>query len=173
MLSFRRTFDVNWYTSTMLGISAFLPVWPPIEDLLDIGRKATLVQDLDLIARTITRSRRPSTRTLGPQDKNGISDGNANKILKREFSEGRHTFLSKERVARLTIEEINRMITSPHRWLLQDYVENLERFGEYRVYIFGGMWHSAIATHWAGKEDDEGNWEVVEADSLYSLADVQ
>jgi glutathione synthase/RimK-type ligase-like ATP-grasp enzyme len=131
-------------------LSSYIPVWPPVNELIHASHKLDLINDLDVIARVCTKTPRPTTRPL-----RSPSDVGTNNVTKREGSDCGNT-VSLPRS--LTASDIKRMLKhkSEFLWFVQSYIPEYRTVGEIRVYVVGNQIRGALLTI----PGNMGDWEV-------------
>jgi hypothetical protein len=128
---FRSSTEVDFYFKAMTYLGTQLAVWPPVEELVRASRKMNVIQDLDFVAREVTRTIRPVTNLLS--DAPSIE---RETFLKREGSDcARHVY-NPRRAAEISPEKLSLMVSVyDYRWIKQQYVPELATVGEWRIII--------------------------------------
>jgi hypothetical protein len=139
--------DIELYTKNLKTIGMRIPIWPPIEEMIACSKRA-VIETLDHIAKTVTKTVRPKTEIL-PYPVTWVPK---NSVLKRERSDAaRHCLLPAD-MKNLTIVQLNEYLESHSsddcHWLLQEYVPFLRQFGEWRVYFIDGFLSFTLLTEW-------------------------
>jgi hypothetical protein len=124
-----------------------IPIWPPIKEMIACSKRA-VIETLDHIAKTVTKTIRPKTEIL-PYPVTWVPK---NSVLKWERSDAaRHCLLPAD-MKNLTIVQLNEYLESHSsddcHWLLQEYVPFLRQFGEWRVYFIDGFLSFTLLTEW-------------------------
>jgi hypothetical protein len=146
-------------------LSRKVSIWSPFYQVNTIGSKVTLIQSLESIAEEITKSCRPQSRVLTPGEALP-----SRAVLKRSHSDCGGHVLFPDQPGR-TWDEMRSF--SPHIravWFAQMLVPELERFGEWRVFIIGGKPIYVVHTRY-NKQTAGWLWEPV--DSYYSLRELR
>lgn len=160
--------NVDNFLSIMDQLRRYVHMWPPQNQPNTIGSKKQLIENLDTIASTITRSARPVTRQL--------SDGQnfpSNIVLKRTHSDtGYHVLMpfNKEHAPKRIWDYLRNNVEIPGSvWLGQTYVRYLELLGEWRVFLVGGQIVYMVHT---SKHPSKKTWQWDVAHTFYSLEEL-
>ncbi|KDQ06085.1 hypothetical protein BOTBODRAFT_271426 [Botryobasidium botryosum FD-172 SS1] len=142
------------YMNSLRWLAGHVHVWPPPNEAIAASRKFDVVRDLDIIARTVTRTHRPRTRLV--RECATTLNRDPRFVFKREGSDtSRHRewghHVSASRFRRMAAEG------GKYRWFCQDLVPPLRDLGEIRVYVIGGRYHSFVVTAW---NDEELGWDT-------------
>jgi hypothetical protein len=138
------------YLRNLRWLSSYVPVWPPVNELIHASHKLDLINDLDIIAHLDTKTPRPITRPLRSQ-----CDIDHLHVTKREGSDCGNT-VGLPGSHRST--DAKRMLKdkSEYLWFVQSFVPQYRTVGEIRVYLIGNNIYGALSTI----PTDAGDWEV-------------
>jgi hypothetical protein len=131
----------------MKTIGMRIPIWPPIEEMIACSKWA-VIQTLDYIAKTFTKTVRPETVVL----KTPVTWVPKDAVLKRERSDAsRHCIIPTD-TRGTSIVQLNEYLKlnslDDCYWLRQEYIPFLRQFGEWRVYFIGGQLSFTLLTQW-------------------------
>ncbi|KAJ7362745.1 hypothetical protein DFH08DRAFT_950983 [Mycena albidolilacea] len=177
---FRSRAEEMQFIGRMEELSHSVFVWPPPRQSLFYRQKLQLSAHLDVVAALRTHTNRPSTYIL-----DDIKQFTRFTVLKREGScESRHRYFydrtsgPKKSKACLThnlkildgrkVDATDLDARHGMLWLVQDFVEALKLYGEYRVFVVGGKIVSVVGTTPA----DGGDWVVKDCHAVYGLTEL-
>lgn len=159
----------KFYITALSAISRRMPVWPPVDESVQFGHKATIIEMLDRAARIVTKTRRPISEILTDRHTLPLSTTENPQVLKREYSEGGGHVQLPVKVQKTTPRFLEKLLQDPERWVLQQYVPYLQRFGELRVFIAGGRIVQTVCTV---KRNKDGIWALNFVSGHHSLAEM-
>lgn len=148
----------------MDNISQYVYIWPPINQVNDIGSKKRLMQHLSNIA-AISKTIRPVTKIISSQTHipNNI-------VLKRSHSDsGQHVLMPNEQGR--DWESLSRHMEIPGCvWMGQTLVPHLHDIGEWRVFIIGGRIVYCVHTRY---NQGKRTWKWEPVTEYYSLNELK
>ncbi|KAJ7462510.1 hypothetical protein FB451DRAFT_1180803 [Mycena latifolia] len=173
------------FVERLESLSSILLVWPPPRHALFLRHKYQVIQQLDLIARTITMTNRPRTTIL-----TSVTDFTACTVLKREGlcqSKHRHFYDGPSSISTDILTSLinhNTTILAPRGdasdnpgadnmiWMVQDVVEPLRTIGEWRVFVVGGKIIGIVGTTPVDETVSNSSMKIGECIDLYSLKEL-
>jgi glutathione synthase/RimK-type ligase-like ATP-grasp enzyme len=144
-------------------LSKLVFVWSPYIQVDTIGMKEELIDNLNSIAITVTKSMRLISQILKPG-----AHIPEDAVLKRSCSDsGEHVLLpgNANRCWEFMGQVSPRLKAS---WIAQRFIPELHKFGEWRVFFIGGKPIHVVHTRY---NEDKSVWTWEQADSYYSLAE--
>lgn len=165
----------------MEDLSSSLLVWPPPRESFFYRQEWELVRRLDSVANSVTKTNRPRTQILHKTE-----DFTESTVLKREGScWSKHRIFYDYRTACKDVKAPywqNKMILNGRKnrdnldakhgmlWLVQDLVEELRTYGEYRVYVVASKVVSVVATTPVHAHDRL--WNIKDCQAVYGLTEL-
>jgi glutathione synthase/RimK-type ligase-like ATP-grasp enzyme len=139
--------------------------WPPWQHVDRMGSKIPLMQNLDFIASTVTKSKRPITEILDVTT--SIPDSI---VLKRTHSDcGNHVLFPGDPLINPTYL-LSQLDIPGSRWLGQNFVPTLRKLGEWRVFIIGGQIVDVVHTR---INHETGCWKWERTTRFWSLGELR
>jgi glutathione synthase/RimK-type ligase-like ATP-grasp enzyme len=158
--------QVTELISRLRELSHCIPMWPDPVETRRSANKWEIINELDEIAKTYTKTARPSSK-LYDSSVPLVCDGS--KVYKREGSAYGDFVLHGKNLA---IEKLSNHLCKPangYRWIVQDYIPQLQWWGEYRIYIVAGMPLSIVGT----RPRSSGGIDVMRVTHLYNLQELR
>ena len=155
--------ELETYETNVLMLSSMVPIWPPIKALRTQGNKWNTLTHLNLIAAENSMYT-PLTRALRKGDP--IPSGT---VLKRIHSDcGLHVILPDAGDQQRSWKHLNDLAPHGETWMSQEYVDSLDKVGEWRVFVIGGQILSVVHTH-----NKEPRWGAKAVRSFMTLEEVE
>lgn len=154
--------NVQEFDARMMDLAEYLCLWPPLYPLRGAACKWNTIRRLDMIARYVTRTNRPTT-TLW--DRVQIK---SDKVYKRCYSGYHdHIYYPTEGETKPTVPALLESSRLPGRhWMEQEWIRHLRDFGEFRIYfVKSKIVHIAFARYvskWS-------RWYYIVPASFYTL----
>ena len=157
--------NIRTYMGGIAELQSLLHIWPPMDQVENMGTKTTLIENLDFVAATKTKSKRPTTRPLNLQ--HAIPHAI---VIKRTHSDcGQHVLFPGDELR--NVEYLQSQMDIPgSMWFGQSYISTLREFGEWRVFIIGGRIIEIIHTK---IHEETGLWKWQRAIRFWSLEELR
>lgn len=158
--------NYDTYVNSEYVLRHITTVWPHPTELRLYGDKVSLIANFDAIAHNVTKTRRPVTIALNPNDPIP-----PDVVVKRGFSEtGNHVLMPGDIKQRWSY--LNRHLILPRAcWFYQPFIHHLADMGEFRVFFVNAQ---PVYTVWTHKNlAENGEWEFDLVEDYYSLAELR
>jgi hypothetical protein len=148
--------NLSYYMENLNRLTRFIYIWPVPFHIKTFGGKDHVILHLDIVAETITKTPRPTTKVLKANEPLP-----PNAVIKQTHSDaGCHVHLPTN--LHRNWEYMNEFQPIPESlWMAQTYVPTLRSLGKWRVFIIGGQPIHIVHTKY--KADKLAwSWESVE-----------
>lgn len=153
--------NIKKFNKAMKALSKEVYIWPPPNQIETVGSKLTLINHLDMVAGRSTKTARPNTRLLLPDDRIPKQI-----VLKRTHSDsGEHVIFPGDN--NRNWEHLRSQSNIPNcQWFGQTFISTLRTLGEWRVFFVGGRIIYVIHSVY---NERKGSWKWERVHDYYSL----